>query len=162
MELATATRAEQRVQAPAADVLAALAVLAQHAGNASAASRVLGMSRKSLTQWRNSYRQEYLAIAKRMSAEVEEALITEMRESSALAVRGAKLAMQREIERIEAGEIKDYSASGKNLMLTAAIGTDKALLLEGRPTSIHAESTVDEDLRFLRSRAIDGEATEEN
>lgn len=71
----------------------------------------------------------------------------ELRDAERLSVEMAKLAASEAFSEVReligevkalrmAGRLRDASASAKNLATTGAILTDKALLLEGRPTSI--------------------------
>jgi hypothetical protein len=65
------------------------------------------------------------------------------------------------VEAVDPETEPNPSAAAQRLATVSGISVDKALLLQGRPTSIHAASSVEEDLRFLRSRAIDSEVVEE-
>lgn len=144
-----------------ADIKQGLAVLASCAGNVTRAAVKLGIPRTTIRKWRDSYPDEYASIAQGMSDAIEQRLIAEYRETTLGASEAARLAVKRAHEKLQRDEDNQPSATAQRLATTAGILTDKTLTLEGRPTSIHAESTVDEDLRFLRSRAVDAQVVED-
>jgi len=144
-----------------AEILDALATLARSGGNLSRTSRQTGLPRKTLRVWRETHQEEYTALSQRFAQELEGRLVSEYREVTLASTEAARLAVQRAHELLQRDEDKQPSSTAQRLATTAGILTDKTLTLEGRPTSIHAASSLDEDLRWLRSRAIDGEATEE-
>jgi len=89
---------------------------------------------------------------------------TELREAETSSIRAAKLAATEAWEEVReligevkalrlAGQLKDPAKSAQNLALTGAVLTDKALLLEGRPTSITEHRDLDDVLRGLQHLA---------
>ena len=151
---ALVNRTERQPRATDAELRMAFAVLARYAGNVKRASEELGMPRTTLALWRNSQPRLYSEIAEKLANDLERWLITDQREVSLSAVRAAQAAIKLEHERILAGDVRDASSSAKNLMVASGVSTDKTLVLEHRPTSIALVASTEEDLRFLRSRAI--------
>ena len=74
----------------------------------------------------------------------------------------AGISVEKAREQLEAGEDRQPAASAQRLATVSGIATDKFLTLTGRPSQVTAATTVEEDLRFLRSRVIpDAEVVEE-
>jgi predicted nucleic acid-binding protein len=67
---------------------------------------------------------------------LEDDIVAGQRELIAAAVEAAKDAIAVEAKRIAAGDVKDASATARNLATVAGIGTTKILELTGRPTQI--------------------------
>lgn len=67
-------------------------------------------------------------------------------------------------KQVEAGEAKDPSTVARNLTVAAGISTDKALLLDGRPTQIHGSDNLpalmERMSKLLGTPAIDSTAEE--
>lgn len=144
----------ERPSTPPAQIMEALAHLARNGGNVAGTARLTGTARRTLRDWRNQYRAEYVSLQRRMREALEERLVGELCEGSLAATEAARLAVQRAHERLQKDTDSNPSATAQRLMTAAGIATDKRLLLEGRPTSIQGQSTADEDLRALRARAI--------
>jgi transposase-like protein len=144
-----------------AEIQECLATLARVGGNATKAARITGVPRQTIAKWRDQHEEAYLHLAQRMQDAIEDRVVVGYSELTLRSTEAAILAVDLERQRLEREEVKDAAASAQRLATVAGITTDKRLLLEGRPTSIHAASSVEEDLRFLRSKAIDGEAVEE-
>ena len=135
---------------PEADVKAALLLLAQNAGNVLRTSRELGIDRGTLRKWRETYRASYVDIAERYSEAIDQALIESGRQTALRAMQKAGEL----VDAVDPDTDPNPSASAQRLATVSGIATDKALLMQGRPTSITSTSSTEEDLRFLRSRAI--------
>lgn len=145
----------------------ALLALAHWNGNGRKASQELaqdGLEIDQKTLWRWS-RKQHVAEYERIRAEVLPIVETRAAEGYAnLAARQIEVA-HRITDRLEANieEIppRDLPAANKNTVTAAAISTDKAQLLNDRPTSIIQRSASDV-LRSLKSKGFDIDAEVES
>jgi hypothetical protein len=145
-----------------AQIAEGLAVLAQHAGNARKASEQTGIPRTTLKFWKTKYPQRYEEAAQKITRDVERAIARQARENAVRAADVERLGLQRARERLERDEDKQPATTAQRAAVVKGISIDKMLTLEGRPT-VHVAHSVEEDLRFLRARAIpDAEVVEEN
>jgi hypothetical protein len=91
---------------------------------------------KTLAGWRDAYPRRLQFHATETARELEERIVTKHRAVASAALDGVMLATEKEVEKIKAGDVRDYAASARNLATTSAISTDKLLALTGRPSSI--------------------------
>jgi len=104
----------------------------------------------------------YQAAAERYAPQIERLMITQLRAGATRGFEASTAAMELEMQRLAAGEVKDAAASSRNLATAGAIMADKMLLLDGRPTQISEQRSMDDVLRSLAAKGfIDGTATEE-
>ena len=155
-----------------AEIGTCLLTLAHCHGNAKEAHRRLkaagiNISYQTLTNWRRGpYAREYLEQRAHHTTQIDRETADSYREVTQLALQGTRLGIENTITQLKAGTIKDTSTAARNLNVISGISTDKALLLEGRPTSITEQRTGTEILRTLEELGhaqgfINGTATEE-
>lgn len=146
----------------AEEIAEGLSVLAKYAGNARKASADTGVAPATLRSWKRKFPQRYEDAATRIARTVEQIIARRNREVAMQAADVERLGLQRARERLERDEDKQPATTAQRAAVTKGIAIDKALLLEGRPTA-HVAHSVEEDLRFLRARAIpDAEVVEES
>lgn len=144
----------------------ALALLALNGGNLSATARDCQASddpelqqvrAHTIANWRDAHSERYRWHVTENSGEIERRLVQDQREVAAIAASGVRAAMDLEIERIRAGEVKDASASARNLATVMGIATTKVLELTGRPTTIiehrRPEQVVERLSKIIESTA---------
>ena len=148
--LALQDRKHGRAPSPEADIKVALATLARNAGNMLATSKELDIPRSTLRVWRDKYRPLYVELAERLSVEVDQAIIESCRQTSLRAMQKAGEL----VDKVDSETDPNPARSSQYMATVAGISADKSLLMHGKATSIHAVASVEEDLRFLRSRAI--------
>jgi hypothetical protein len=141
------------------DVAHALATLALCGGNANKARQRLlaggiDVPARTLLYWRTErFPERYEQSCQELAPQIEAQVVDFQRELAYKASQAAQQAVALEIDRIEAGQVKDASASARNLQTTAGIAVDKVLSLTGRPTVIHGDKTGDALLKELRGLA---------
>lgn len=135
----------------------ALATLAMCGGNArQARERLLAggidVSESTLKYWRNDrFPERYRQACEDTAPQIEAQVVDFQRELAYRASQAAQHAVALELERIDAREVKDASASARNLATTAGIAVDKVLSLTGRPTTIHEHRTPEQAMKRLRT-----------
>jgi len=104
----------------------------------------------------------YRHLAEQVAPQIEKSMVATARAAAMRSFEVAGEAVELEAQRLAAGEVKDAAASSRNLATTGGIMTDKMLLLDGRPTQISEQRSMDDVLRSLAAKGfIDGTATEE-
>lgn len=89
-----------------------------------------------LADWRDKFPKRYSWHHTENARKLEDDIVAGQRELIAAAVSAAKKAVDVEMQRIVAGEVRDAAGSARNLATVAGIGTTKILELTGRPTQI--------------------------
>jgi transposase len=152
----------------------ALTVLAYYGGNAARASKELGISERTLRDWRSDlHRERYLEIAEREGPRLEALAANQARE---LLIRAAhvehgildRLSEQPVDENGQAlelttKELSELAGALQRVTTSKGINTTKLLELTGRPTVIHAmEDPIEAGKRLLQKHgiAVDSTATE--
>ena len=133
-------------------------------GSSQAAEDEVGVPRRTISDWRRRYAQRFYELSELHRASAEKAIIAKFREAGHKAADAIHEAIDLEHERIKTGEVKDAAASARNLATAAGISVDKMLVLDGRPTEITKDATVEQLLDKYRkdrpSMVIDGTAVE--
>lgn len=117
-----------------------------------------------LYTWRNHrHADRYREISDTLAPQIEAQVVDLQRELATRAATAALLAVDLEHKRIAQEDVKDASASARNLSTVAGIAVDKILSLTGRPTSVIEHRNADESLARLKrlGLVIDSTATEE-
>jgi hypothetical protein len=141
-----------------AEVDTALLVLAMSGRNCYEASRRLkaegvDVDRRTLNQWKNhTHAARYLEIEHDHAPKIEKQMVTTARAIVTAANQVTMAAIEKTREQVESGEIKDASTAARNLATVAGIQTDKALLLEGRPTEIRGAEDLPAALTRMAQR----------
>ena len=117
--------------------------------NAKEASRTTGIPHRTILNWCNRHADKLKRIQEERAPQIEQAVIGKLRQGMLRGADATLLSIEKAIEQLEAGEVKDAAAFARNLATTQAIQADKMLLLDGRPTSISEHRTVDDELREL-------------
>jgi hypothetical protein len=123
-------------------------------GNGEAASELVGVPRRTIIEWRKQYPNLYQHLAVRHSSEIEKHVATQLRATLSNAVSAANEAVDTELARIRAGDVKDTAASARSLMTAAGIAGTKLMELEGRPTTIVEHRSGAEALRQLAAQGL--------
>jgi hypothetical protein len=144
------------------DIERGLMAIVMAGGNTAEAARLVGRHRTTLEDWRDKYAVRYMEI-RREKGPALEAMVIESLRGTMVEIERVKLkALARLEEKIDADEVKDYSAAMKNLALTQGIAGTKVMELTGRPTAIiEHRSTKELMARLAAIGAIDSTAEEE-
>lgn len=140
------------------EVDTALLVLAMSGRNCGMASRRLkeeglDVGRRTLNQWKNyTHADRYLEIEHEHAPSVEKQMVNTARAIVTAANEGTLEAIEASREQLRKGEAKDPSTVARNLATAAGIQTDKALLLEGRPTEIRGGEDLQAALQRMAQR----------
>lgn len=150
----------------------ALALLALNGGNKAQTVRELQaygaeyqdddlarVTRHNLANWTDQYPDRYRYHVTESAQAVEKRLVENQREVASIAASGVRLAVEVEIDRLQSGQVKDASASARNLATVMGIATSKVLELTGRPTTI-IEHRRPEDVVNRLSKIIEASAEE--
>jgi hypothetical protein len=119
-----------------------LTVLALCGGDSKEAERRLEASgspipSSTLRDWRTStHADRYVEICQERAPEIEKRVLQQSQEIQQRALAASLKAVDAAEQQIDSGDAKDPSATAKNLALTYGIITDKALVLQGRPSTI--------------------------
>lgn len=123
------------------------------AGSFRKAEEESGIPRATLSRWvLEMYPARYRELAERLGPEIERGLIERFRRTADLAAQATDDAIHATRSLVEAGEAKDASAMStvaRNLSTVAGINTDKALVLQGKPTSITQHTSAEDALKAL-------------
>lgn len=95
--------------------------------------------------------------------ETEQKLAQSYLDTATLGREVAQLALHQALEQAKAGELRDPGKTAVSAITASAIALDKRLILQERPTQIHAlENPVEAGLRLLAKHGltIDGTATD--
>lgn len=134
-----------------------LHALVAWAGNAAQTSRYLkaekdlDISPTTLNNWKRLHGPRYDELREQFAEQMEQHLTHEMREAASAAVAGARVAVQRATEKLEAGKEDDPSRAAANLTRVAQGNVDKLLSLTGRARNPVDSRGVLEILRSLAS-----------
>lgn len=132
-------------------------------GSSDTASTQLGIPSSTLREWRIEHAERYADIQKRLIPQIEQATIGLYRNLAVAAAQAAQDAVELAKQQIATGDVKDSSATAKNLATTAAIATDKLQIMEGRPTTIieHRSADIMQELE-ARGLIVDSTADDIN
>lgn len=135
------------------EITQALLALIAWAGNAGAACNALKAEGKvapdkgTLLKWsRGAHAELYQKLHEQHAGALENQLVAEFRMVARHATDGARLAIERATEQLEAGKDRDPARTAANLATVADKATGKVLALSGRPTSIREDRRNPEDL----------------
>lgn len=135
-----------------------LLTLAMHGGNSVPAARELQqygieISERTLREWKNDRHSElYRELHRAHGQEIEQALVPEFRELAQAGVMAARKAIDKTVEQMDAGELRDPASAARNLTVTAATAMDKLYLATDRPTERIEQRDVHEVLAQLAER----------
>ena len=151
---------KHKLALPADQVDACLLALALNAGAIARTVREMKgqgikVSERQLGEWRDKFPKRYSWHHTENAKRLEDDIVTGQRELIAAAVEAARAAIAVEGERIAAGEVKDASATARNLATVAGIGTTKILELTGRPTQITEVRKPEQILEQLKTIGYD-------
>lgn len=136
----------------------AMLVLALEGGHSERAhERLAGegiqISARQLRYYRNDPR--YLEIREQKAPEIERAMVEDYKEAARLSNQLHRAATLKALKAVENGDIKpsELGRTAQQAAIASGIPTDKALLLEGRPTQIHGSQDL-EHLQQMMARAL--------
>jgi hypothetical protein len=118
-----------------------------------------------LCDWRHRYSERITELHEQLGPELDKQLEHKLREVALHSFAATQLGVEKALEQLEAGDVKDAAGAARNLATTGAIATDKLNLLLGRPTQITQSLTPDDTFTRLankgyRLQAIDATAEE--
>jgi hypothetical protein len=148
----------ERVRYTPAEIDTALLVLALPGRNSVVAARRLKdegleINSRTLRSWReHTHATRYIEIEHQHAPEIERQMISQARAIVTAANEGTLEAIDAAREQLRTGEAKDPSTVARNLSTSAGIMTDKALLLEGRPTEIRGGDNLEAALERIAQR----------
>ena len=157
------------------DLTLVLATIYMNGGNMRAAERQLDaqgvrnsrgnpIPRGTMQEWMEKHPMRYAHVGRIFRDVAEEKIVVKLRENIMAAVEASTMALHLEVERIQAGDVKDAAAAAQRLATVAGISTDKMLSLTGRPQQISQHRSGQEILRQLESIGqaafVDGSAEE--
>ena len=118
--------------------------------------------RKTLSQWRDRYPRRLQFHATQSARELEERIVTKQRAIASAALDVVHEAIEKEAVRVKAGDVRDMSATARNLATTSAIATDKLLAMTGRPSAIVQHERKPEQIieRLKELGVVEGTAEE--
>lgn len=147
------------------EVEAGLLALVVAGGSSHAAERATGIPRSTLESWAVAHRERIEVLRVERGPELERMAIEGFRAFVVRAEEVKAAALELTREKIADGSIKDPAAALKSVAIAQAIGVQRMLELDGRPSGVKpAESAgellgVLERLGILRA-AVDGTAVE--
>ena len=118
--------------------------------------------RKTLSAWRDNYPRRLQFHATQSARELEERIVTKQRAIASAALDVVHEAIEKEAGRVKAGDVRDMSATARNLATTSAIATDKLLAMTGRPSAIVQHERKPEQIieRLKELGVVEGTAEE--
>ena len=131
-----------------------------YTGSARETAKQLDLAERTVQDWRHRYSARYDELAAKLRPEIEQRIADQARQAAQRASDGVQEAIALERMRLEQGDVKDASASARNLATTAGILIDKTLLLEGRPNVISTNTSADEIVRRLVKLGVVQDADE--
>lgn len=143
----------------------AMLVLALEGGSVRRARELLAaqgftVSDSTLTRWKASER--YAEIQETTARRVEDGLVHKWRENTASSLELQLLATEQAIEEAKAKTLKDPAKAAQAAATAAGIGTDKMLVMTGRPTEITEHRDPRAEIRAMaREFGITIESTAE-
>lgn len=136
-------------------------------GNVALASRRLkdrghDIASTTLGYWVNVSRAgRYAEVAAEHAAKVEEVIVREARENAMKAAEVERLALDKTVEQLEKGQLKDASTAARNAATVKGINVDKTLIMTNRPNQITETRQADDILRKWQELGIiDSDAEE--
>lgn len=119
---------------------------------------------RTLSDWKRRYPNRLRFYAVESGPQIEQELVHKQRAIASAAIDASMEAVQKEREKIERGDVRDYAASARNLATVSAISTDKLLALTGRPNTIVGSEKKPEailaEIQRLAPQIIDSTAEE--
>lgn len=129
-------------------------------GTAAAASRATGIPERTLARWvSETHRDRYLAIRAETADTIHQTIAAETEDLVLEMAATRRKALQRLDANIDDLPPKDAAGAVKNLALAEAAGTDKALTLRGKATTITEHRHPDELYRELQRQGFTIEST---
>jgi hypothetical protein len=116
-------------------------------GNYKHASELVGIPDDTIRDWHIRFPNRYQRLAEKHAGEIEKTIATKVRQTVMSAATALDKAVALEEKRLGLDDVKDASASARNLATVMGIGVTKILELEGRPTSIVEHRSGAEALR---------------
>jgi hypothetical protein len=114
------------------------------------AAQGLQVSDRTLRDWKQvRYPDRYRQIAEQHARQVEDVIVQQARETALFAGHVERSALAAELKAIEAGKVRDHSASARNASTVKGINVDKLLTLSGRPSQVVEHRQADDLLRKL-------------
>lgn len=135
------------------DVINALSTVVACHGSINKAAEVTGITAATLSRWKAAYPRRYAALHDTVSRELEEDGIRYGREMILKLHEAEELALEKTVDALKEGNVRDPAGTLQRLATTRGITTDKLMTLTGRPTSITENRSVEEILRALRAKA---------
>jgi len=119
-----------------------------------------------IANWKKAYRDQFLELADKHSAELEATIVQECRETAVLAAEVERLALTRVVENTDKLQPKDAGQTAAYAAKIKGTNLQQVLALTGRPQKIVEHRPSEEVMRELqrfaveRPKAIEGTAVE--
>jgi hypothetical protein len=151
-----------------AEIDTSLLVLAMTGRNSVVAARRLksegiNVNPRTLRSWRqHTHAKRYIDLEHQHAPEIERQMMGQTRAIVTAANDATLEAIEASRQQVENGDARDPSTVARNLATVSGIQTDKGLLLDGRPTVIHGDGSLDELVaRMEREMGFDIDSTAE-
>lgn len=103
-----------------------------------------------LKQWsQTTHRQRYEELREQFAAQREAQVANDWLDVSSAALQHVQTALEKEAKRLETGKEEDPARAAANMAKIAALGVEKRLTLQGRPTSIKETRTPEQVMAGL-------------
>lgn len=110
----------------------------------------ISVSAPTLKRWiTETHAERYEQMREKYKDQLEQVAANNMRDLIALSQEGTRLALEKEIERLEKGEEPDPARAAANMARVSQSSTDKLMTLTQRPTTITENRNMGEILRSL-------------
>ena len=123
------------------------------------------VSGATLRYWRDRHRPRFLELSEKHAPQLERHMIQNALATAELANQAENAAIEKALDQIKTGDVKDASQMAKNFATVKGINVDKALILMGRPSTIVGHQSAEDLMKKLVELApgvvsIEGEAEE--
>lgn len=117
--------------------------------------------RKTLSEWRDRYPRRLQFHATQSARELEERIVTKQRAIASAALDVVQDAIEKEAKRVQAGDVRDMSATARNMSVVHAVNLDKLNVMTGRPSAIVEHKRPEQIIqRLAELGVIEGSAEE--
>lgn len=128
-----------------------LRALVRNGGSGTTTARELGIPVDTVNSWRRRHRERYEELRVQMGPELEAQAIADFRGFVQRAEEAKSLALEKTVDALEAGDIKDPAKTLQAISISQGIAVQKVLELSGRPTAIVEHRSMAEALARLRA-----------
>lgn len=146
------------------EVEAGLLALVMSGGSSHAAAQTTGLPQQTLHSWLSMHRERLEVLRVERGPQLERMAIEGFRAFVVRAEAVKTAALELTMEQIQSGKVKDPAAALKSVAIAQAIGVQRMLELDGRPSGVKPERSAGELLGVLERmgilRTVEGTAVE--